>query len=161
MGLIRLDKARESAPVVLNLIKDTGWCNAWGMVSVITIIPVLSFQVYECWKCRKEGTHKLMQNITATLAVAANGTWMIGDLYFQDHFRTYVKWIFNVSFIFLGLFAYFSYRKNKSEKKEDVQRVMMVSQQTRTIIFAHTKLARLHRKPMTVHHMMVRHRARQ
>jgi len=163
MGLIRLDRVRESAPIILNLVKDSGWCNAWGMVSIVTVIPVLSFQVYECWRSRKDGTYKVLQNIVATLAVAANGTWMIGDLYFHDHFRPYVKWIFNLGFVFLGIYAFFTYRHTKGDdNKKDVQRVMMVSKQTKSIIFTHTRQAHLHRKPVRSSHvMMVRHRARQ
>lgn len=162
MGLIRLDKARESAPIVLNLIKDTGWCYTWGIVSVVTIIPVLSFQVYECWRARKDGTYKVFQNIMATLAVAANGTWMIGDLYFHDRLRSYGKLIFNLSFICLGLYTFFVYRQSKKEKKEETQRVMMVSKQTKSLVFMHTRTAHLHRRPMVgTRVVMARHRVRQ
>jgi hypothetical protein len=164
MRLIRMDKARESAPIVLNLIKDTGWCYTWGLVSVITIVPVLTFQVYEVWKARKEGLHKVMQNIAAMLAVMANGTWMVGDLYFHDHFRVFGRWIFAISFIFLGLYGILAYRlsKKKSEKAVDTQRVMTISKETRGIVFVHGRLPGI-RKPGRYHHrvIMARPRARQ
>lgn len=160
MGLVRLDKARESAPIVLNLIKDSGWCYAWGVVSVVTIIPVLTFQVYEIWKCRKDGAHKVMQNIAGMFAIMANGTWMVGDLYFHDGFHKYSKILFLLGFLFVGLFAIFSYRQSRGSSKND--RVMMVSKDTNSVIFVHSKLAHLRRRPtaLDAHRiMMVRRRA--
>lgn len=158
MGLIRMGNARESAPIVLNLIKDSGWCYSWGMVSVITIIPVLSFQVYEIWKARKEGTHKVMQNIAGMFAVMANGTWMVGDLYFHDGFHKYSKLLFLLGFVFIGLFGIFSWKQARTARKSQPQRTMMVSKETGNVIFVHSKLAHI-RKPMTGRNVvMVRHR---
>jgi hypothetical protein len=161
MRRLRLDKARESAPIVLNLIKDSGWCYAWGVVSMVTIIPVLSFQVYEIWKSRKEGTHKIMQNIAGMFAVMANGTWMVGDLYFHDGFHKYSKLLFLLGFIFIGLFAIFSWRQGRVAQKNGPDRVMMVSKETGSLIFVHSKLAHLHRRTASDHHhvMNVRHRS--
>lgn len=159
MSLIRMDKARESAPIVLNLIKDSGWCYAWGVVSVITIVPVLTFQVYEIWKARKEGTHKVMQNLAALVAIMANGTWMVGDLYFHDGFHKYSKWMFIIGFAFIGLFALFSYLQSRKSKGES-RRVMMVSKETESLVFMHTKLAHLHKPSRDRRVVMVRHRNR-
>lgn len=158
MGFIRMDKARESAPIVLNLIKDSGWCYAWGAVSVITIIPVLTFQVYEVWKSRKEGAHKVMQNIAATVALMANGTWMVGDLYFHDGFHSYSRWLFSVGLIFVVLYGIFSFRKFKVEKVKG-KRTMMISKQTRGIVFLHTRTSK--QIPMMSRRVvMARHRVR-
>lgn len=160
MRLIKLDKARESAPIVLNLIKDTGWCYTWGLVSVITIVPVLSFQAYEVWKSRKDGIHKVMQNIAAMLAVMANGTWMIGDLYYHDHFRAIGRWIFAISFVFLGLYGLFAWRLSKRAKEApETQRVMTVSKETKGIVFIHGRLPGIH-KPARYHHRVVMARPR-
>lgn len=155
MGFIRMDEARREAPIVLNLIKDTGWCYAWGMISVVTIIPVLSFQVYEIWKSRKDGSHKVVQNIMGTLAVMANGTWMVSDIFFHDHYRVYARWIFAISFIFLGLYFIFAYRHAKTDKKDEPRRVMVVSKQTRDIMFVHGRLSHLHRKPSFGSHVLM------
>lgn len=162
--LFRLDKrARESAPIVLNLIKDSGWCYAWGIVSVVTIIPVLTFQVYETWKARKEGTSKLMQNLAGMFAVMANGTWMVGDLYFHDGFHRYSKWLFGVGLLFIILFCLVSVlqqRKVPVVTRVEAQRTMMVSKETGKLFFVHSRSAALQRRPITDHQqmMLVRHR---
>jgi hypothetical protein len=161
VGLIRLDKARESAPVVLNLIKDTGWAYTYGLVSVVAIIPVISFQVYEIWRCRKEGWHQIIFQSMGLLAVSGNGFWMISDVFYHDRYRAYVKWIFAVSLLLLGLYALFTVRKAKQEKAETPQRVMMVSQQTRGIVFMHTRMRNLHKPSPAPRVLMARHKVRQ
>lgn len=161
MGLIRMDKMREQAPVILNLIKDSGWSYSYGIVSVVAIIPVITFQCYELWKCRKEGWHKISFHIMGLMALSGNGFWMISDIFYHDHFRPYVKWVFAISLFFLGLYFFFAYRQAKGVKKAEMNRVMMVSKQTRGLVFMHTK-TQLHRKPIVGQRvMMARHKARQ
>jgi hypothetical protein len=159
---LKLEKAREEAPVVLNLIKDTGWCYTFGIVSVVAFVPVFTFQCYEAWRARKEGARKVMVNIAGAVAVLGNGAWMVGDIFFHDHFRPYVKWIFNVGFIFLavyGIIAYFQNRKVQCAEKPE--RTMMVSKETKSIIFVHSRLGRLpHPQMRNYHHVVVRRRNR-
>lgn len=158
MSIIKIDRVRESAPVVLNLVKDSGWCYAYGIVSVIAVIPVITFQVYEIWRCRKEGWHKILFHTMSLIALSGNGLWMISDLFYHDHLRPYAKWVFAISLIFLGLYVFYSLRQKKIEAAP--QRVMMVSKETRNIVFVHTKLAHLRRKPSVGNHViMVRHKA--
>jgi hypothetical protein len=158
MGLIRIDKMKESAPVILNLIKDTGWSYSYGIVSVMAIIPVITFQCYELWKCRKEGWHKISYHIMGLMALSGNGFWMVSDIFYHDRFRPYVKWVFAISLVFLVLYGFFAYRNAKGEKKAEAQRVMMVSKQTRGLIFMHTK-NRLYRRPIVeTRVLMARHR---
>lgn len=154
MGLIKMDKIRENAPIILNVVKDSGWCFTWGIVSVVAVIPVITFQVYEIWKYRKDGTQKLMQNITATIALIGNCTWMISDIFFHDRYRVYSKWIFGISLIFLAAYSVFVYRQSKDEQKTERRRVLMVSKQTRSLVFMHTR-QQLHRKPGTVGHRVL------
>lgn len=139
MALFRMDRARESAPIVLSLIKDTGWCYSLGIVSVITIIPVLTFQVYEIWKCRKEGANKIVQNIMATLALSANITWMLSDLYFGERYRHYAKWMFFFGMLFLVIYGLCLLLLRKPRKVAVVQqRTMTVSKSTRGLVFVHS-----------------------
>lgn len=158
MQLTKLEKAREEAPVVLNLIKDTGWCYTFGIVSVVAFIPVFTFQCYEAWRARKEGWHKVMVNIAGAIAVLGNATWMVGDIFFHDHLRPYAKGILNVGFLMLALYAILAYLNGRKQKAA-VSRTMMVSQQTKSIIFVHSKLGRLPRSPTRdYHNVVVRHR---
>lgn len=153
MSIIKIDRVRESAPVILNLVKDSGWVCTYGVVSVVAIIPVLTFQAYEIWKCRKEGWHKIMFHTMSLIALSGNTLWMVSDLFYHDHLRPYAKWIFAASFIFLGLYVIFTLRQKKIEAKP--RRVMMVSKQTRNIVFVHTKMSHLRRKPAVDHHIMM------
>lgn len=160
MRLIKMDKATETMPVILSVVRDAGWCYSSGIISVIAVIPVLTFQVYETWKCRKDGMHKVMHNIVSLIGMTAGSCWMISDLFFHSTLQTYVKWIFNVSFLFLGLFFIFSYRQSKVEKKKgQAQRMMTISKQARGIVFVHGKLAHL-RKPASRGHRTVMVRPR-
>ena len=161
MQLIKLDKAREEIPVVLNLVKDSGWCYTYGVVSVIAFIPVFTFQCYEAWKARKEGWHKVMVNVAGAVAILGNATWMVGDIFFHDHLRPYVKWIFNAGFVVMALYGVLAYLHSKNEKKDVIMdRTMMISPKTKSVIFVHTKLAHLPNSPLRERHrnLMVRRR---
>lgn len=162
--IIKLDKAREEAPVVLNLIKDTGWCYTYGLVSVVAFIPVFTFQCYEAWRARKEGWHKVMVNVAGAIAVLGNATWMVGDIFFHDHLRPYVKWIFNTGFVMVGLYGILAYLHSKKEKVANrSERMMAISRETKSVIFVHSKLSRLPNSPgrrYTHHSVVVRHRHR-
>jgi hypothetical protein len=146
---LRVGRPNEATPIALNLLKDSSWAYTFGVVSIVAFIPVLSFQVYECWKHRKEGTHKLLINLAGILAISANGVWMVSDVFFHDHFRPIVKWIFNISFIIMGLFFLFSFLNKRKAKKNPSMRIMAISQQTRGLVFVHGsaqgQLSRLHK----------------
>jgi hypothetical protein len=153
-------RMRESTPVILSIIRDSGWCYAYGFVSVIATVPVLMFETYEIWKCRKEGWHKIMHHVISLTGVLGTSCLMLSDFYFGNHLRPYAKWIFGISPILLCLFFFFSYCQFKKEKKVDMQRVMTISKETRGIVFIHGRLSHL-RKPVRYHHMMTRSRVRQ
>jgi hypothetical protein len=157
MGIIKFDRMKESAPVVLNLIKESAWCNTYGMISVITVIPVLTFQVYEVWKCRKEGAQKIVYSLIHLVGMTGGACWMISDLFFKDHFRSYVKWIFNFGVLLLFILGLLSWRQQKKEKVINKKRVMMISKETRGIVFMHTSL-RVRRPETNRRVMMARHR---
>lgn len=150
----KLDKIRESSPVILNIIRDTGWCYTFGVVSVVATIPVLVFESYEIWKCRKEGWHQIMHRMFSLTGAIATSCWMVSDLFYHDHFRHYVKWIFGVSFIFLALYVIYAFRQDKQEQTTP-RRMMMVSKQTRNIVFVHTKIAQLRRRPLRTQRVMM------
>lgn len=160
MELIKMEKAREEAPVVLNLIKDTGWCYTFGIVSVVAFIPVFTFQCYEAWRARKEGMHKVMMNVASAIAILGNATWMVGDVFYHDHLRPYVKWIFNLGFAVLAAWAIFAYFANRKDVARKSDRVMAVSKETKSIVFVHPR-AQASRRPMRDYHrgsVVVRHR---
>lgn len=73
---------------------------------------------------------------------------MVSDLFFHDRFRVVSRWIFAISFIFLGLYAIFAFLQTKKESKQEVKtrRIMMVSKQTGGLMFVHTRQP-LHRRP--------------
>lgn len=162
MKLIRMDKARESAPVVLNVIKDSGWCYAYGIISVVAIVPVITFQAYEIWKCRKDGWHKISLQLTGMIALLGNGSWMISDIFFHDQYRTYSKWIFGISWVFVALFGVFSYRASKTGQKEEEKpaRMMTISKETRGIVFLHGRVAHLRRPLPRGHYRTITARSR-
>lgn len=127
MKLVKNGRVIESAPVVFNLLKDSSWCYTWCWIGTIAIIPVLSFQIYEVWKKRKD-YHEVIKGTLGTLALMANGTWMIGDLYFgSDHFRNIAKWFFSFG---IGLvLAYYAYlfKKGHNQPVSRARRYLMVS----------------------------------
>ena len=117
MKLVKNGRVIESAPVVLSLLKDTSWCYAWCWVGTIAIVPVITFQIYEVWKKRKD-YHEVIKGTLATLALLANGTWMIGDLYFgSDHFRGVAKWFFSFGIGLILAYYAFLFRKEREVPK--------------------------------------------
>lgn len=157
MRLIKLDKMREEAPVVLNVVKDSGWCYAYGIISVVAIVPVITFQAYELWKCRKEGWRKISFHMMGLVALSGNGFWMVSDVFYHDYYRTYARWIFVGSLCLLAAYVISAIIQKRDSKS--VNRTMMVSQQTKSIIFVHSKLGRLPRPPTRdYHNVVVRHR---
>lgn len=143
MKIVKNGRVIESAPVVFNLLKDSSWCYAWCWVGVIAIVPVITFQVYEVWKKRKD-YHELIKSLIGALALAANGTWMIGDLYFgSDHFRGIAKWFFSFG---IGLMiAYYAFLFKKAPKPQ--RKYLMVANASTMRLAVY----RRHRLRMQVH----------
>jgi len=157
MPMPKLDKVREQAPVLLSIVRDSGWCFSYGLVSVVVTVPVLIFESYELWKCRKEGWHKIMHRVISFTGVVGTSCLMLSDLYFGNHLRPYAKWIFGCSPVLLGLYALFLWRTTQTNKRQ-TQRVMAISKETNSIVFVHTQLDHLHKPTRNYHAVTVRHR---
>lgn len=141
MRLVKNGRVIESAPVVLNLLKDSSWCYAWCWIGTIAIVPVITFQVYEIWKNRKD-YHQVIKSVLATLALAANGTWMIGDLYFgSDHFRSIAKWFFSFGIGLVIAYYAFLFKKGKTEQPK---RYLVVTHSTRYMMHRRRVLVAMH-----------------
>lgn len=139
MAFFKTDEAKEAAPFVLGMVRDFSWCSNIAILSVITVIPVLSFQVYEVWKCRKEGVHSVMQNVAAMIAMSANAMWMVSDLFLGERYRHYAKWMFFFGMLFLVIYGLCLLFLRKTRKTTVVQqRTMTVSKSTRGLVFVHS-----------------------
>ena len=151
--MLQVNKMREEVPVVLNVVKDSGWCYSFGLVSVVAFIPVFTFQCYEAWKDRKEGWHKISFHLMGLIALSGNGFWMVSDVFFHDYYRKYARWIFFSSLFFMALYVICAIGQARKEKKVS-SRMMSVSKETKSIIFVHSKLAHL-RRPTGEYHRMI------
>ncbi len=76
----------ENLHILLWIIKDASWVMMFKPLGMIMIIPTVSVAVYltvKSWPDLKERLH----NLAVCGWIMANSTWMVGEFYFEDHWR--------------------------------------------------------------------------
>lgn len=104
-----LEKIRkiENSHIVLWLIKDTFWVMDVKVLGVIMIVPTIAVALYLTiisHTDRKEFLHA----VAVCFWIAANGTWMIGEFFYEDGLRPYafaffIAGLLSIAFYYLGL----------------------------------------------------------
>ena len=116
MRIVKNGRVVENVPLILNLLKDSSWCYAWVWVGTVAVVPILSYQIYTIWKCRKD-VHATIHGAVSGMILSANAIWMFGDFYFgQDHFRNVARWMFSIGMILGLIYLLFSLRKSKEDE---------------------------------------------
>src|SRR5580692_11438871 len=145
MRIVKNGRVVENVPLILNLLKDSSWCYAWVWVGTIAVVPILSYQIYEIWKCRKD-VHQTVRSVVAGLVLSANATWMFGDFYFgQDHLRNVARWVFSIGLVIGVAYILFVLRHRNDDDK-----VVMVHRELYSDARYHnlSQLRRIHRARM-------------
>lgn len=143
MRIVKNGRVVENVPLILSLLKDSSWCYAWVWVGTIAIVPMITYQIYEVWKVRRN-IHELIRSLLGIFILAANATWMFDDFFGQHHFRGIAKWFFTIGFGIVALYILFSFRDTKEEV------VMVRSEKIRARLFTH-------RHALRVREMRLRH----
>lgn len=84
--MIRSLRAGENFHIVLWLLKDVCWVQDWKVAGTIMLAPTLAMAIWITWRSRTD-LCELLHCLAVVFWIAANGTWMIGEFYFDDHTR--------------------------------------------------------------------------
>ena len=103
----------ENLHIVLWLLKDTCWVMLWKTAGMIMLVPTLMVAIHIAYRSRKD-IHNLFHNLAVCLWICANGTWMIGEFFYDESWREYAMMFFVVGLIIVA-FYYLIYFQKRSE----------------------------------------------
>lgn len=89
----------ENSHIILWLIKDTFWVLDYKIPGMIMIVPTVAVALYLCYISRHDAK-EFFHSLAVCFWIAANGSWMIGEFYFNDSLRPLA-----FSFFILGLLS--------------------------------------------------------
>jgi hypothetical protein len=107
----------ENLHIAFWLIKDACWCLLFKPLGMLMIIPTLYVAIDITWRSRKIKTD-LFHNTAVTLWICANATWMTGEFFFEDHFRSYAMIFFTLGLLVIAYFYLFV--NGKEEERETI-----------------------------------------
>jgi len=108
----------ENLHIALWLLKDTFWVMLWKPAGMIMLLPTLFVAIHIAWLSRKK-VDDLFHNIAVCLWISANGTWMIGEFFFNDSFRPYAMIFFSLGLIVVAFYYIFHYPKRVRALKNE------------------------------------------
>jgi hypothetical protein len=79
-------RAHENLHIVLWLFKDLCWVMDLKIAGLVMIIPTFGMGLWITWQCRQD-IGELLHCTAVVLWIMANGTWMIGEFFFDDGTR--------------------------------------------------------------------------
>lgn len=79
-------RANENFHILLWLVKDLCWVLDLKTAGLVMIIPTVAMAIHIAWRTRSD-VGELLHSVAVVLWIMANGTWMIGEFYFQDGTR--------------------------------------------------------------------------
>lgn len=103
----------ENIHIVLWLIKDMSWLMSWKLLGLAMIIPTFVVSIIITRRSRHI-QEDLWLNIAVCFWICANGTWMVGEFYFADTWRTAALVFFILGISTLGI--YYSFIVNTIEE---------------------------------------------
>jgi hypothetical protein len=79
-------RSSENLHIVLWLLKDLCWVLDLKVAGLVMIVPTVGMALYITWLCRHD-LGELLHCMAVVLWIMANGTWMIGEFFFEDGTR--------------------------------------------------------------------------
>ncbi len=80
-------RAGENFHIVLWLVKDTCWAMDLAVPATLMVLPTIAVAVLIAWKYRHEA-YERAHALATVCWISANSTWMVGEFFFADRFRT-------------------------------------------------------------------------
>ena len=103
----------ENLHILFWLGKDISWCLEWKLLGMAMIIPTISLAIFITFITRHH-RKEMYHNIAVCFWICANGTWMVGEFYFADTWRTAALVFFILGISTLGI--YYSFIVNTIEE---------------------------------------------
>lgn len=104
-----LEKIRkiENSHIILWLIKDTFWVMDFKVLGTIMIAPTVFVAVYLTVISRGD-RKEFLHALAVCFWIAANGSWMIGEFFYDDHLRPiafvfFLAGLLSIAYYYLGL----------------------------------------------------------
>ena len=84
--MMRSLRAGENFHILLWLLKDLCWVMDLKIMGMVMITPTLAMAVWIAWQSRAE-LSELLHSVAVVFWIAANGTWMTGEFFYNDGTR--------------------------------------------------------------------------
>lgn len=110
----------ENFHIALWLVKDTFWVMDLHVLGVMMIFPTLTLAVYISWKSKND-VCELLHNIAVCLWICANTTWMVGEFFYDDGFRSYASAFFVAGLAVITYYYIFLSKPKESIETENLQ----------------------------------------
>ncbi|MBK6830882.1 MAG: hypothetical protein IPG92_09200 [Flavobacteriales bacterium] len=112
--MMRSLRASENFHILLWLLKDLCWVMDLRIMGMIMIVPTLAMAVWIAWRSRTD-RGEFLHCLAVVFWIAANGTWMIGEFFYNDGTRPIA-----IGFFAAGLLTIVPYYLVKLVIKETV-----------------------------------------
>ncbi len=107
----------ENFHILLWLLKDLCWVTISKSLGVFMIMPTLALAIY-ITIIHKRDKSELAHNLAVCFWICANSTWMIGEFFYDDSFRTQATVFFLAGLLTMMLYYVpLLYRKTLQLKK--------------------------------------------
>ena len=108
----------ENFHILLWLLKDLCWVTISKSLGVFMIIPTLALAIY-ITIIHKRDKSELAHNLAVCFWICANSTWMIGEFFYDDSFRTQATVFFLAGLLTMMLYYVpLLYRKTLQLKRK-------------------------------------------
>ena len=110
----------ENFHILLWLLKDLCWVTFSKSLGVIMIPPILGLAIYITFINRKIKS-ELAHNLAVCFWICANSTWMVGEFFYEDSFRSAATAFFLAGLIVMLLYYIpFVYRNSISKSQKEI-----------------------------------------
>ena len=81
--MMRSLRASENFHILLWLLKDLCWVMDLKVPGLVMILPTFTMAVWIAWRSRHD-LGELLHCVAVVFWITANGTWMIGEFFFDN-----------------------------------------------------------------------------
>lgn len=111
-------RANENFHILLWLLKDLCWVLDLKVAGLVMIVPTVAMAMVIAWQCRGD-VGELLHAVAVVLWILANGTWMIGEFFFEDGTRPLAAAFFATGLLVVAwYYAVVRPRRRRSERRK-------------------------------------------